>query len=249
MAFCTLHFFSEALNREVSVNAFVPQNREGYKTLYLLHGLSDDQTVWQRYTEVELDAAQAGIAVIMPNGDRSFYTDLSSGDRYFTYISKELPEMMTRFFRGISPAREDNYIAGLSMGGYGALKAALTFPQRYAAACSLSGALDIPFMFDTYKVEGEAFYKSIFGSKEDFVGSTNDLFALLKKDAQNGVKLPEIFLSCGTSDRILPCSRRFYEACRMFGIPVSYTEAEGNHNWAFWRQQIKPFIRYIGSKT
>ena len=66
MAFCTLHFFSEALNREVSVNAFVPQNREGYKTLYLLHGLSDDQTVWQRYTEVELDAAQAGIAVIMP---------------------------------------------------------------------------------------------------------------------------------------------------------------------------------------
>ena len=72
MAFCTLHFFSEALNREVSVNAFVPQNREGYKTLYLLHGLSDDQTVWQRYTEVELDAAQAGIAVIMPNGDRSF---------------------------------------------------------------------------------------------------------------------------------------------------------------------------------
>ena len=86
MAFCTLHFFSEALNREVSVNAFVPQNREGYKTLYLLHGLSDDQTVWQRYTEVELDAAQAGIAVIMPNGDRSVYTDLSSGDRYFTYI-------------------------------------------------------------------------------------------------------------------------------------------------------------------
>ena len=117
--------------------------------------------------------------------------------------------MMTRFFRGISPAREDNYIAGLSMGGYGALKAALTFPQRYAAACSLSGALDIPFMFDTYKVEGEAFYKSIFGSKEDFVGSTNDLFALLKKDAQNGVKLPEIFLSCGTSDRILPAAAGF----------------------------------------
>ena len=78
MAFCTLHFFSEALNREVSVNAFVPQNREGYKTLYLLHGLSDDQTVWQRYTEVELDAAQAGIAVIMPNGDRSFFPPVTA---------------------------------------------------------------------------------------------------------------------------------------------------------------------------
>ena len=135
MAFCTLHFFSEALNREVSVNAFVPQNREGYKTLYLLHGLSDDQTVWQRYTEVELDAAQAGIAVIMPNGDRSFYTDLSSGDRYFTYISKELPEMMTRFFRGIFPAREDNYIAGLSMGGYGAWYLALSRPELSPTLC------------------------------------------------------------------------------------------------------------------
>ena len=241
MAFCTLHFFSEALNREVSVNAFVPQNREGYKTLYLLHGLSDDQTVWQRYTEVELDAAQAGIAVIMPNGDRSFYTDLSSGDRYFTYISKELPEMMTRFFRGISPAREDNYIAGLSMGGYGAMKIAMRNPDCFAAVASMSGVMDIArFMReDMNSIER----KSIFGNITN-IKPEDDLFALAENLVQQGNPL-RIYQACGTEDFLYGDNVKFRDFAQKAGLDLTYEEGSGIHNWSFWNEYIEKIMKWI----
>lgn len=245
MAFLQINYFSDTMIREVSVNAFVPEDLDSYKTLYLLHGLSDNHTAWQRYTNVELWAKNAGIAVVMPNVDRSFYTDTATGERFFTFYTEELPRVMRCFFKGMSADRNMNYIAGLSMGGYGALKAALTYPDRYAACCSLSGALDIPFMIDSYGVARKEFYENIFGNTELVKGSANDLRALLEKQTSAGAVLPEIFLACGTEDRILPCSRRFLAACREFGVEPDYKECPGNHNWVFWGEHIKPFIDHI----
>src|SRR6476619_7886720 len=104
--------------------------------LYLLHGLSDDDTIWLRRTSIERYVAALGLAVVMPQVHRSFYTDEAYGNRYWTYLSEELPEIVHGFFR-LSRRREDTFVAGLSMGGYGALKWALRDPGRFAAAASL----------------------------------------------------------------------------------------------------------------
>ena len=246
MAFMQIGFFSETLGREVAVNAFVPQGAVRSKTLYLLHGLSDNHTAWQRYTRVEQFASRSNIAVVMPNCDRSFYTNMVRGDHYFAFITDELPRVMRSFFRCMSDSRGENFIAGLSMGGYGAFKAALTYPERYAAAFSLSGALDIRFMEKEYGLGDTDLFKNDFGSVKTFEGGENDLFALLQKDVSENALMPELFMCCGTEDFILPCSRRFYEKCKELGVQVNYAESEGNHNWAFWNAQIEPFIDYIG---
>ena len=248
MAFMQIHFFSYTLGREVAVNALIPQGAEHYKTLWLLHGLSDDHTAWQRYTTIEKVANEGGFAVVMPNVDRSFYTNMYHGDNYFDYIADELPAVMRCFFRGMSDKREDNYIAGLSMGGYGAFKAALTYPERYAAACSLSGALDIRYLYEDYGLERESFFINIFGSLELFEGGENDVFALLEKDVKEGKELPYLQMACGMQDAILPCSDRFYKKAKELGVEIEYVQAEGNHNWTFWNEHIRRFTAHVCGK-
>src|SRR3954463_9504927 len=154
MAFLDVHCFSDALGLSVSFYVLLPQQttrqiglaggekRAQYPTLYLLHGLSDDHTIWMRRTSIERYAAAKNIAVVMPAVARSFYQDMASGARYWTFVSEELPALCQQFFP-LSPAREDNFVAGLSMGGYGALRLGLARPEKFAAAASLSGALDI----------------------------------------------------------------------------------------------------------
>ena len=114
------------------------------KVLYLLHGLSDDGSAWQRYTAIEAMAALYGLVVVMPSVGRSFYTNQPNGQAYFTYLTDELPRYLKDVF-GLSPARADTLIAGNSMGGYGAFKAAFIHPEMYSSAASFSGALSVGF--------------------------------------------------------------------------------------------------------
>ena len=147
MAFTEFHYYSETLEIDVSVNVILPETRimaqqEGkpLPTLYLLHGLSDDHTHWVRQTRLEFYARKYRLAIIMPCVNRSFYTDMKRGAKYFTFVSEELPRVMEMYFP-LSSRREDRFAAGLSMGGYGATKLGLRLPERYAAIASLSGAL------------------------------------------------------------------------------------------------------------
>ena len=147
-------FFSEALSLSTSMTVLLPQRTttqigmEGHTpdgpppVLYLLHGLSDDDTIWLRRTSIERYAAPLGLAVVMPQVHRSFYTDQAYGGRYWTFLTEELPDLVGSLFR-VSDRREDTFVAGLSMGGYGAFKWALRQPERFAAAANLSGAVDI----------------------------------------------------------------------------------------------------------
>ena len=132
MAFLELHYHSDALGIGVTVNVILPEkaktligmNAEGgdnYKTLYLFHGLSDDQSIWMRRTSIERYAADYGIAVVMPSVNRSWYTDTVYKAKYFTFVTEELPRVCRSYFRGMSDKREDTLVAGLSMGGYGAV--------------------------------------------------------------------------------------------------------------------------------
>ena len=154
MALIKCDFYSDALGLSTSMHVILPQqthtqigmeNVTGtglHPTLYLLHGMSDDDSIWLRRTSIERYVASLGIAVVMPQVHRSFYTDMAEGGQYWTFISEELPKLARSFFP-LSPKREDNFVAGLSMGGYGAFKLALRKPDQYAAAASLSGALDM----------------------------------------------------------------------------------------------------------
>src|SRR5438105_6350898 len=153
MSFLDFQFFSEALGLTCAAHVILPQattqqigmaggrTREKYPTLYLLHGLSDDHTIWTRRTSIERYAAERNLAVVMPAVGRSFYQDTAGGARCWTFLSEELPAMMRSFFP-LSEKRADNFAAGLSMGGYGALRLALTHPEKFAAVASFSGALD-----------------------------------------------------------------------------------------------------------
>ncbi|HUZ18351.1 MAG TPA: alpha/beta hydrolase-fold protein, partial [Spirochaetia bacterium] len=154
MALLECNFYSESLSLSTSMTVILPQNTTSqigmknvaagsrHKTLYLLHGLSDDHTIWARRTSIERYVAPLGLAVIMPAVGRSFYTDMKHGGAYETFVADELPAIAGEFFP-LSAKREDTYIAGLSMGGYGAFKLALNHPERYCAAASLSGVLDL----------------------------------------------------------------------------------------------------------
>ena len=155
MALITCDFFSESLEVGTSMTVVLPQTTEeqigvssvdvsehGVPVLYLLHGLSDDHTAWLRYTSIERYATARGLAVVMPAVHRSFYADEAHGHAYWQFVSEELPAIVAAFFR-LSERREDTFVAGLSMGGYGALKLGLHHPERFAAVASLSGAVDV----------------------------------------------------------------------------------------------------------
>ena len=153
MALLHVTFFSEALNVQTSVDVILPEIKQGIgvdaaqeealpKVLYLLHGYSDDHTIWQRRTSVERYAARHNLAVVMPAVNHSFYCNEVHGERYWDYVAEDLPRQMQHFFR-LSDKPEDTFVAGLSMGGYGAMKLALNFPERFGAAASFSGAADI----------------------------------------------------------------------------------------------------------
>ncbi len=256
MAFCELRYHSDALGRSVSVNVILPENAstmigmttksgETYKTLYLLHGLSDDHTSWERRSSIERYAAEYGIAVVMPNGDRSWYTDMANGARYFTFITEELPNVCRRFFRGMSDRREDNFIGGLSMGGYGAVKAALTHPYSYGGCICLSGALDIA-SFEPMPLEE---WKTIFGyeltSIEELRGSIHDVYTLAEKNAREGKPFMKLYMWCGDNDFLLDNSIRFDRLLKELNVEHKYEQSEGDHSWKWWDMHIQDGLSFV----
>lgn len=255
MALLHLNFHSDVLGMAMQADVILPQKcssligmqtseSEQYKTLWLLHGLSDDNTIWQRRTSIERYAAEKGLAVVMVNADRSWYCDMKYGGRYFTYLTEELPRLCRSFFRGMSPRREDNLIAGLSMGGYGALKCALTYPDRYAAAASLSGAVDVAAYVEGKAERDEPYWYSILGDFDKVRGSQNDLFALAENCAKGDVK-PRLFLWCGSEDYLLASNRRLKAHLDSLSLDNDYSESEGNHSWKWWDLHVQRALDFL----
>ncbi len=243
MAFLTCNFKSAVLGTDTTISAVLPEHAEGkFKALYLLHGLSDDHSTWMRKTSIERYACERGIAVIMPDAGRSFYTDMKYGPKYYTYISRELVDISRKFFN-ISDRREDNFIAGLSMGGYGAYKIALRNPSQYAAAASLSGALDIES-----KVVREADKNNdvflIMGENPDFSESDENVIYLLKKLAESDVK-PRLYQACGTEDFLYGDNIRFKNIAENLNFDYKFEEAPGGHSWQFWDAYIQKALDFF----
>ncbi|MEL4320534.1 alpha/beta hydrolase family protein [Leifsonia sp. YIM 134122] len=240
MALMQCSFFSDALGVTTHANVILPQESTlaggRMPVLYLLHGRSDDETAWLRWSAIERHATEHGIAVVMPNAGRSFYTDQVVGHDYFTFISDELPRVMQRFFP-LSGEPEDTFVAGLSMGGYGALKWALNKPHSIAAAASLSGALDIAIR------EQDAEWLANHGSLAEAQAKGDDLFALAA--SLDAASVPSLFVWCGTEDHLIEENRRFRDAAGAAGLPLGYSEGPGGHDWARWDEQIQRVLEWL----
>lgn len=243
MALFNCELFSTTMNMATAVRVILPDTCEMQeaRVLYLLHGLSDNSTVWTRFTSLERYLRGRNIAVVMPEVQRSWYCDMENGLPYFTYLSRELPRQMQRYF-GLSRDREKNYIAGLSMGGFGAMKTALTYPERYAVAGSFSGALDLKAMLEIRRSDSQYIREAtaILGP-ERAVGPENDLRRLVDT-AEN---LPKIYLSCGEEDYLYGVNQSFHEYLTEKGIPHRYDHSPGDHRWDFWDKSIREFLEYI----
>jgi len=217
--------------------------------LYLLHGLSDDSSAWQRYTNIEILAWDLGFIAVLPTGGRSMYANMDNGQAYFDYITSELPEYLDKTFK-FDLSRQNCLIAGNSMGGLGAFKAAFLRPELYRAACSLSGALipDIKNVPQDKAEDRKMMYEIglIYGGLDKVRGSADDPMAWLPKAAENPQALPALYSCCGTDDDLLTVNRIFKQACDSLIIPLTYWEEEGGkHNWYFWQKHIEKWLHMV----
>ena len=236
MALLRVEYSSRVLEMNTTFQVFLPDEGNLSKTrvVYLLHGLTDNCTGWTRYTACERYAREWGVAIVIPEVQRSFYIDGVYGLNYFTYVSRELPKVCQRMF-GFSPRREFNYVMGLSMGGYGALKCALTYPESYAGCGSFSGVTDLRDYMDRPAVPIHSRELTALLGPEHRIGPENDLFAL----AEQVNDPPAIYLSCGEQDRLYPMSVEFAEHLEKLGAVHRFDHRPGTHSWDFWDQSLR----------
>lgn len=257
MALIQCDFASETLGMACSMNVILPQaapsqvgmggvSRGGkHPVLYLLHGYSDDHTIWCRRTSIERYVAELGLAVVMPNVHTSFYANLPGGKRYWDFVGEELPAVCRSFFP-LSDRRQDTFAAGLSMGGYGAFKLALNYPDRFAAAASLSGAVLVDATWEQGKDDRDPdFFVPMFGSLDRFRGTGNDLAWLVRKAVADGVELPALFQSCGRDDFLIEENRGFHRLLEEQGVEHVYQEHPGEHTWGYWDQHIQRVLAWL----
>lgn len=259
MALLHVDFFSDVLGMCAEMDVILPEKTQGqigmegkrgegkYPVLYLLHGMSDDHTIWQRRTSIERYAADYGLAVVMPSTHLGWYTDMHIGFKWWTYISQELPAICRTFFPNMSDKREDTFAAGLSMGGYGALKCGLLAPDTFSAVASLSGGVDaIECARPTPERENNQLWEDIFGPHEGIKGSDNDLFAVAQRLATTAPeKKPKVYMWCGTEDFLYDQNVRMRDHLRTLGYDLTYEESPGDHQWKYWDAKIQTVLGWL----
>lgn len=236
---CYLHWFSQVIQKQVTTTVIFPdQGSPPFATFYLLHGLSDDHTIWIRRTRIEMYAAQYPLIVVMPDGFRGFYTNNDAGPAYARYIGEELPAMIERTMAARAD-RAGRCIGGLSMGGYGALRVGLAYSTRFASINSHSGAL----MAGSRELAPNRFPEAphIFGQRPR--GSDHDLLTLAARAKADGT-LPPLRIDCGLDDFLLPDNRGFHEELQKLNIQHEYEEFEGDHNWDYWDLHIREALAF-----
>lgn len=253
MALLHVNFFSNVLKLSMNMDVILPQKTQNQigmktvgvndkcKTVYLLHGMSDDHTIWQRRTSIERYVSELGIAVVMPTVHLGWYSDTVYGMKYWTFISEELPQICRELFPQLSDLPEDTLAAGLSMGGYGAWKLGLGATKTFGAAASLSGALDIAHEKEE---RDDEIFAHVFGNKKNIKGSENDLFALAQKKVNENQKLPRLYAWCGTEDFLYEDNKRAWKYFSDLGFNLTCEESQGDHQWKYWDEKIQRILEW-----
>ncbi|MEG2377107.1 MAG: alpha/beta hydrolase family protein [Clostridia bacterium] len=233
MAIVDSFFDSPALQAKTAFRAILPDDVDlrTCPVLYLLHGMYGTYLSWCENTEIESLSKEYGIAVIMPDAKNSFYTDAVRGERYYTYIAKELPELVSRMFC----LGGERHIAGLSMGGYGAFKLAFLNPGMFKTAASFSGCVDLANLIAGPLEEHQIkMYLDIFGTR-DIAGTEHDMSSHIN------TSIP-LYQRCGTEDFLYSNNKRFRSAALAAGAKLQYSEGPGEHTWPFWADAISDYI-------
>lgn len=254
--------FSKVLEMETGLTIVTPNEFKvghKYQVAYLLHGLCGRNGDWADYTMLPAYANDYNVIFIMPEVARSFYTDMKYGLKYFTYITEELPNICRSIFN-ISAEREDTAVIGASMGGYGALKCALSKPEQYGYCCAFSSAcLFLKEGLDRQRAEGETQeFKAIYGEQliKDFESifgkqlewnSKEEILELAKKINHNTTK-PKIYCACGTEDYMHEANVRFRDEMETLDHNFTYEEWEGSHDWYFFNEALKKALRLCFGK-
>lgn len=255
MALIETHLYSEVLRMVMEVNVILPQEKQPYKgdrklkVLWLLHGGSGDATAWLRMTSVERYACEYGFAVIIPCAMNSCFTDMAHGGRFFTYLTDELPKVLRHMFPRLSEGREDNYVSGLSNGGYGCFKLGLSRPDLFSAigAFSAGDKSDVPFVNDGSK---KARDRIILFGEGSIKNTENDLKFLGREALKKGVPLPRIYHACGSLDPWLNLNemmRDFFMGLEGRPYDYKYNQLDGyGHEWALWETELLNFLKFLG---
>jgi S-formylglutathione hydrolase FrmB len=246
----TVKFQSKLVNATLPYNVILPPDYDAAKTarypvLYLLHGLTGHYTDWVARTNIADYAVQYRIIVVTPEGNDSWYIE-----NYETYILQELIPDVQQRYRTIE-ARDGRAIAGLSMGGYGAIKFGLKSPQTFAFAASMSGAFGMTRFTDEQVPASWRESLKLFGPAGSQTRKANDLFELIGNvPASQITSLPYFYFDCGTEDSplIFPYNRQLADMMVDRKIPHEYRELPGDHSWAYWDRQVQEILRLAGQK-
>lgn len=257
MALIHFNYLSRALFRTVNVDVVLPVDKvldgsndyqplQPFKTLYLLHGYIGSEGDWLYGTRIQRWATERNLAVVMPAGENAFYFDADRpNSAYGTFVGKELVEMTRRAFP-LSHRREDTYIAGLSMGGYGAIRNGIVYADTFSRIAAFSSALHL-LNEDPETVSGE---DTLFGDRKKAIESDRNprwawMRLLERAKADPSVKLPEFYISCGLQDGLLESNRSFRDFLLENGGKVTYIEEDGAHEWDFWDRHILNALKWL----
>lgn len=247
MAYIAIETGSPTLRMTTSIHVISPieyGERPKY-TLYLLHGAGDNASTWHRMTTIETYAQKYGCTVIMPEANRSYYTDMAHGLEYFYYITEELPRTCANLIH-MNEDPERTYVAGLSMGGYGALKCALTYPERYRKVVSFSGVTDIEQRLHRSDMTTDLIkeMQGVFGTNLE-VQPHEDLYALARARSDEGARLPSILCCCGSEDPFVDMNREFAAYMHHSLYKFKYVESPGAHDWSFWERHLSTAFEFL----
>ena len=255
----TIQFESTMVGKTLPYNIILPLDYDTartsrYPVLYLLHGLGGHYNDWLLRTNVADYAAQYRLIVVMPEGNNSWYIDNPTAptDKYESYILQELIPDVQKRYRTIE-ARYGRAIAGLSMGGYGAFKYGLKYPDRFAFVGSVSGAFAATNYTENETGKGAAWeaFLRVFGPVGSETRKRNDLFELLRQITPGQVtSLPYFYFDCGTEDaaRIFNANHKLDERMLEMKIPHEYRELPGDHSWGYWDSQVQEVLRIAAQK-
>ena len=245
---------SKSLQRRTSISVILPADNvhflqdteeivpQPYKTLYLLHGLYGSDDIILANTSIQKFAEDNGIAIVIPCGDNSFYLDNEKAHAYYgEYVGQELLDITRNIFP-LSDKREDTFIAGFSMGGYGAIRNGMKYFENFSKIGMISSALItdeiVSYTYDNNVLRSKDFYESIFGNLDEIAGSDKDPKYLI----ENCPDIPDIYMACGEDDFLYDNNIDFYEFLKDKNIDVTFVEALGEHTWDFCDEHLKKFV-------
>ena len=246
---------SKLLDKTVTYNVLIPiqyryadKEKKLFPVIYLLHGVAGHSSNWLEKTSIAIYANQYDVFVVMVEGENGWYTDSATvpQEKYESYVLQELIPDVERRYR-VQRSREGRAIAGLSMGGYGAIKFGLKYPDKFVFAASMSGAFHGPSWTDKELTEPGVIRDSVlraFGPTDSGTRKANDIFRLVRElPADKIALLPYLYLDCGTEDFFFKDNRYLANLFIEKKVPHEYRELPGNHGWPYWNQQVREILR------